>query len=165
MRNLAFHRAGLDTEVQRKLLDPGHPHGAFWREVHGNCFDRSALDWCKLFADGRGKHHWRRVVESPDRFEADLYSVLCITDGEFADLVAKIRHYRDKFVAHLDEDRTMLLPALEKAKSAIAFLHARLVQQAGGSGDWSGLPTSPEELDHGFAQAAREARSVYAEAL
>jgi hypothetical protein len=23
MRNLAFHRAGLDTEVQRKLLDQG----------------------------------------------------------------------------------------------------------------------------------------------
>jgi hypothetical protein len=105
------------------------------------------------------------VIESPDRFETGLYPALCITDGEFAELVEKIKHYRDKFVAHLDEERTMLLPALEKAKSAIAFLHARLVQQAGGSGDWSGLPTSPEELDHGFAQAAREARSVYAEAV
>ena len=163
MRNLAFHRDGRDTEVQRKLLEPRHPHGAFWREVHGNFFDRSVLDWCKLFADGKGKHHWRRAVESPDRFEMDLYAALDITVGEFAELVERVRCYRDKFVAHLDEEREMFVPALEKAKSAIVFLHERLVQQAGGSGDWRGLPTSPEELDHGFAQAIREARIVYAE--
>ena len=166
MRNLAFHRAGLDIEVQRKLLDPRCPQAAFWREVHGNFFDISVLDWCKLFADrNNGKHHWRRVVENPDRFEADLYTTLGVTADEFTTLITKIKHYRDKFVAHLDEEQTMLLPALEVAKRAIVFLHERLVQQAGGYGDWWSLPTSPEELGQGFAQASREAQRVYAEAL
>ena len=59
----------------------------------------------------------------------------------------------------------MLLPALETAKGAIVFLHERLVQQAGGYGDWQGLPTTAEQLDRGFAQASQEAQSVYAEAL
>ena len=165
MRNLAFHRAGVDIEVQRKLLDPRRPQVAFWREVHGNFFDISVLDWCKLFADNNGKHHWRRVVEDPGRFEAGLYTTLGVTAAEFTTLITKIKHYRDKFVAHLDDEQTMLLPALETAKSAIVFLHERLVQQAGGSGDWLNLPTSPEELAQGFAQASREAQSVYAEAL
>ena len=130
MRNLAFHRAGRDIEVQSKLLDPKHPKAAFWREAHGNFFDISVLDWCKLFADREGKHHWRRVVKNPDRFEADLYT------DEFTSMIAKIKHYRDKFVAHLDQERTMLLPALDVARGAIVFLHERLVQQAG-HGDWS----------------------------
>jgi hypothetical protein len=162
MRNLAFHRAGL--EVQGKLLDQKQAHGAFWLEVHGNFFDKSVLDWCKLFADNRGKHHWRRVVESPDRFAMELYAALGVTVSEFDGLVEKVKRYRDRFVAHLDEEREMLLPALETAKGAVIFLHKRLVKQAAGSGDWRGLPTSPEELEQGFAQATREARSVYAEA-
>jgi hypothetical protein len=57
MRNLAFHRAGRDIEVQRKLLDRRHRQGGFWREAHGNFFDISVLDWCKMFADREGKHH------------------------------------------------------------------------------------------------------------
>jgi hypothetical protein len=163
LRNLAFHRAGLDTEVERKLLDPRHPQAAFWREVRGNFFDISVLEWCKLFAEGKkGKHHWRRVVDNPDRFEADLYTTLGVTAAEFTTLITKIKDYRDKFVAHLDEERTMLLPALEVARRAIVFLHERLVQQAGAGGDWSNLPTSREELD---AQASREAQSVYTETL
>jgi hypothetical protein len=150
--------APVGIEVQSKLLDPKHPKAAFWREAHGNFFDISVLDWCKLFADREGKHHWRRVVKNPDRFEADLYT------DEFTSMIAKIKHYRDKFVAHLDQERTMLLPALDVARGAIVFLHERLVQPAG-HGDWSSQPTSPEELEQGFAQAFREAQSVYAEAL
>jgi hypothetical protein len=79
-------------------------------------------------------------------------------------LITNIKLYRDKFVAHLDEERTTLLPALDVARGAIVFLHERLVQQAGGYGDWSNLPTSPEELGEGFAQASLEAQSVYASA-
>jgi hypothetical protein len=169
MRNLAYHRAGLDIEVQGKLLDPRCPQAAFWREVHGNFFDISVLDWCKLFVDRKngdwGEQHWRRVVDEPDRFEADLYATLGVTADKFTTLIKKIKHYRNKFVAHLDDERTMLLPALEKAKIAIAFLHGRLVQQAGGCGDWRGLPTTAEQLDRGFTQAFQEAQSVYAEAL
>jgi hypothetical protein len=165
MRNLAFHRAGLENEVKRNLFNPNHPQGGFRLQAHGNFFDISVLDWCKLFADWKGEHHWRRVVDEDDRFRADLYATLGVTSDAFTTLITNIKDYRDKFVAHLDKEREMLLPALDTAKGAIVFLHGRLVQQAGGCGDWSGLPTSPEQLEQGFAQAVREARSVYADAL
>ena len=163
---LPSRRAG--HRIERNLFNPNHPQGAFWLEAHGNFFDISVLEWCKLFADRNrddwGEHHWRRVVENPDRFEADLYRTLGLTADAFAELIKNIKGYRDQFVAHLDEKREMLLPALETAKKSIAFLHERLVQQADGHGDWSGLPTSPEQLEQGFTHACREARSVYAEA-
>jgi hypothetical protein len=161
MRNLAFHRAGLDIEVQRKLFDPRCAQAAFWLEVHGNFFDISVLDWCKLFADRKGKHHWRRVVEDPDRFEADLYTTLGVTADEFTTLITKINHYRNKFVAHLDEEQTMLLPALEVARRAIVFLHERLAQEVRTYEDWQGLHATAEQLDRGFTQAFQEAQRVY----
>jgi hypothetical protein len=161
MRNLAFHRAGLQAAVQRNLL----PQVEFWRQAHGNFIDICVLDWCKLFADRRGEHHWRRVIDEPDRFAADLYTSLGVTTDEFTTLITNIKLYRDKFVAHLDQERTMLLPSLEVARKAIAFLHERLAQQARSYGDWQGLPTTAEQLDRSSTQAFQEAQSVYAEAL
>jgi hypothetical protein len=83
MRNLSFHRAGMQPDVQRGLLMASHPRGAFWREVHANFFDICILEWCKLFVDRNrhewGEHHWRRVFDDPDRFEAALYSAINVT--------------------------------------------------------------------------------------
>ena len=90
---------------------------------------------------------------------------LGVTPVEFANLIAKVKHYRDKFVAHLDQDRTMHLPDLEVPKKCIAFLHERLVRQRNDSQDWLGQPTTAEQLEQGYARASREATSVYDEAL
>jgi hypothetical protein len=165
MRNLAFHRAGMQGEVQFNLFAPTHPQGAFWREAHGNFIDICVLDWCKLFADPKGKHHWRRVIDEPDRFKADLCATLGVTVAEFATLITQVRRYRDSFVAHLDNERMMRLPTLELPKRSIAFLHERLPQEARSYEDWEGLPTTAEQLDQGFTCALHEAQSVYAEAL
>jgi hypothetical protein len=171
MRNLAFHRAGMQPQVQRNLLTPAHPQGAFWREAHANFFDICVLEWCKLFADrdrnGWGKHHWRRVVNEPDRFEEDLCTTLGVTAAQFDDLIAKVKDYRNTFVAHRDEDRMAHLPMLELPKKAIAFLHERLAREAPSLQDWQcrGLPTTAEQLDFVFTQAFQDAQSVYADAL
>jgi hypothetical protein len=44
MRNLAYHRAGLSAGVQSNLLNPTHPQGGFWLDVHGNFLDTCVLD-------------------------------------------------------------------------------------------------------------------------
>ena len=166
MRNLASHRAGGQAKLRDNLLNPNYtPEGDFWIQVHGNFLDTCVLDWCKLFADKDGKHHWRRVVDNPDCFETDLYATLGVTDTEFETQVEAIRHYRDKFVAHLDQERTMFLPTLEVARKAIVFLHERLVQQAPSQEDWRGLPASAEQFERVFTQASEQAKRVYDEAL
>jgi hypothetical protein len=150
LRNLAFHRAGLDRRVQRALLMSPHPQFEFWREAHVNFLDVCVLEWCKLFADRRGQHHWRRIIDIDDHdgVEADLYRRLSVTPDEFAKLIEKAKHYRDKFIAHLDEERIMRLPNLELAKKSVVFLYGRLVQRA-----------TAERLDQDFTQALQKART------
>jgi hypothetical protein len=154
LRNLAFFRAGLQGEVQRILLRPPHPQFEFWREAHVNFLDICILEWCKLFADPKSEHHWRRVIDDHDGFEADLYATLSVTADEFAKLIKQARHYRDKLVAHLDEERIMRPPKLDLPKKSIVFLHGRLVPHA-----------TSKQLEQDFAQALQKAQTVYAEAL
>ena len=167
MRNLAFFRAGLQPEVPPKLFARTHPQGWFWREAHGNFLDMCVLDWCKLFADHNGKHYWRRVVTEPERFKADLCMTLGVTAAEFAELIAVVKDYRDRFIAHLDDERTMRFPKLELPQKAVAFLHGRLAQQPHSHEDWQrlGLPETAEEMGRGFSRSFQEAQSVYAEAM
>jgi hypothetical protein len=132
-RNVAFYRAGWADHAQ-PLLSERHPKGSFWRQVNSNFFDMAVLDWCKLFGDPKeiprkklGKHHWRRVVSDPNGFEIRLLAQLS-TDAEgFAALIAKMRGYRDKFVAHLDNERIMYLPELEAAHIAVTFYYRHIV--------------------------------------
>ena len=163
MRNLAFHRAGADPVVKDSLRTPHQPQGEFWIQAHGNFLDSCVLDWCKLFTDYDGEHHWHRVIDERKGFKKDLYTTL--GGADFAEQSEKIRRYRHEFVGHLDQERTMILPTLELAKKAIAFLHERLIQQAPDRKDWRDLPSTAEQLDRVFMRASEAAQSVYGEAL
>jgi hypothetical protein len=167
MRSLAFFRAGLQPEVPPKLFARTHPQGWFWRGVHGNFMDMCVLDWCKLFADYKSEHHWHRVVDDRVRFKKDLCAALGIRSAEFTKMIKEVEHYRNKFVAHLDEERVMRFPKWELPKKAVAFLHEHLAQQAHSHEDWRrlGLPATAEEMDRGSARSFQEAQSVYAEAM
>jgi hypothetical protein len=157
MRNLAFHRAGAEIEVKDNLLNRNHPQGEFWIQGHGNFLDTCVLDWCKLFADYKSEHHWHRVVDDKARFKKDLYTTPGIRGAEFTKTIKEVKHYRDKFVAHLDEERTMFLPALEVARKAVLFLDEHLAQQL--ADEWRGLPALAER------RASEQAKSVYDEAV
>jgi hypothetical protein len=69
-----------------------------------------------------------------------------------------MRQYRDKFLAHLDSDEVMNIPALDIAKRAVWFYHAYVVQHEAQPGDLAGLPV---KLDAGYSQCEDEARTVY----
>ena len=111
------------------------------------------LEWCKLFAHRKSVHHWRRVIDDHDRFEADLYATLSVTVDEFAKLITDFKHYRDKFVAHLNEEQIMRPPKLDLPKKSVVFLYGRLV------------PDAAERLDRDYVQAIGKAQTIYAEAL
>jgi len=59
-RNVAYYRTGHD--VARGL-------GNFWRTTDGNFLDMAVLEWCKLFADPRGKHYWKKVIPTLGRVD------------------------------------------------------------------------------------------------
>jgi len=100
----------------------------FWKNANSGCVDIAVLEWCKLFTEVRGKHYWAKSVPDEDAFKQDLYARLEVTEPEFARYGKAIKHYRDKFVAHLDEEAAMFIPRLRQARRSVAFvaLHVNL---------------------------------------
>jgi hypothetical protein len=102
----------------------------------------------------------RRVVSDPNGFEIRLLAQLS-TDAEgFAALIAKMRDYRDKFVAHLDNERIMYLPELEAAHIAVTFYYRHIVEAEAKPGELAGLP-GVDEFARGNDQCTQEAAQVY----
>jgi len=161
LRNLAYYRTG-HGQHGRHLLDASEPTVNFWRQANSNFIDMCVLDWCKLFADKRAVHYWRKIVSDPAKFEADLQAHLNVTPNEFQELIDKVRVYRDKFVAHLDELNDMDIPTLDLLAKAICFYHSHIVTEEIQPGDLAGIPTdTPEKFNRGYDQCVQEAECVF----
>jgi hypothetical protein len=167
MRNVAFYRAG-HLEEFKPLLSERNPKDAnFWRQVNGNFIDIAVLDWCKLFGNKKStprhnlaKHHWRRVVSAPGVFEAELLAHLQMDEARLEALIAKMRSYRDQFIAHLDNKRVMHIPELDPAYAAVVFYHWYIVEREARPGDLAGLP-GVFELERGYSECCDDATQIY----
>jgi hypothetical protein len=161
LRNIAYYRTGQGPQG-RHLLDPSEPTVNFWRQANSNFIDMCVLDWCKLFADKRAVHHWRKIVSDPTKFEIDLLVHLKLTQKEFQKLIDMVRCCRNKFIAHLDEHNVMNIPMLDLLAKAIWFYHAHLVMNEVQPGDLAGIPTdTSDKLNRGYDQCVDEALCVF----
>lgn len=96
--------------------------------VNGNFLDIAVLEWCKLFADNRGKHFWRKAISDNGTFQAGLLAELRLTEADFEDYVNQMRTYRDKFIAHLDSEEVMHIPLLQTAVNSTVYLYDYLLE-------------------------------------
>lgn len=119
-RNLAYYNAGRRGRSLRI-------NTLFWRTIGDNLYDLCILDWCKLFGDPRDPHYWANVVTAPSAFERQLYGRIIIAPPVFAIYRKAFRHYRDKFVAHLDDDRLMALPNMDVARAAVEIYYEHVL--------------------------------------
>jgi len=152
---MAHYRAA-SAEEYRTLLEM-----SFWANANRNCMDHCVLEWCKLFADPKDKHCWRNVVSNPEDFNDSLLDHLGVTASEFEEEIRIMRVYRDKFVAHLDSERTMNIPALKVAYKSVAFYHVRVVSEAAAA-DLQGLQL---DFERGYQEEVAEASRVYGAAI
>lgn len=105
------------------------PKDDFWLTSSGNFLDTCVLDWCKLFADKRAKHYWEGLVSDKQAFLAGLLKALGISETEFSEIIRDIRRYRDKFIAHLDDQNVMEIPDLKVPKDSTMFLYKHLLTE------------------------------------
>ena len=132
-RNLAYYRAGWPGGV------PSFPSNDLWRTLNSNFLDIAVIEWCKVFAETKAIHNWRRVVLHPDVFLPQMYSDSGATKDEWDVYVCKMRLYLDKFLAHLDREPTMHIPNMGLAQSAIFYIYDTMkAEQLGGV--FRGLP-------------------------
>lgn len=140
LRNLAFYKAGWK---KGEFVT----NDQFFVNANGNFLDICVLEWCKLFADKRGKHHWRKTITDQDAFFTELLRTLKLTEAEFESYIDAMRTYRDKFVAHLDLEETMYPPKLRTARKSVSFLYGYLLAH--------------EEVDGCFQSAPQKASRFY----
>jgi hypothetical protein len=81
------------------------------------------LEWCKLFADSRGKHYWRKVITELIAFFEGVLNALHMTEDEFETYIVEVKSYRDEFIAHLDSEEVMHIPHLNAAKQSASYLY------------------------------------------
>ena len=132
-RNRAFYLAGWNGDQPRR-------QSAFWNTVNGNFMDIAVMEWCKLFADERGKHYWTRLVSDPGAFWPALLGAIGATQEEFEATREEMLKYRDKFVGHPDEEEVMHIPRLDLAWAATQYLHAHIVANEAEPDIFHGLP-------------------------
>ena len=133
-RNLAYTRAWT-REIG------GRDYSQILITINNNFIDMAVMEWCKIFADKRGKHYWESIVNYQN-FKIDMLSHICIKEARFENYIKEMLHYRDKFIAHLDDEDTMNIPRLDIAEKAVLFLYDHLVLQEASEGDLDQLPTN-----------------------
>ena len=128
--------------------------------------DIAVLEWCKLFADPKDKHFWKSVI-ADKAFELELYSE---SGGEsyLADYIKSVRKYRDKFLAHLDDDLTYTPPEMELAWITIKRYHKHIVDHEITVHDLRGLPNNlgafyESQLEDAEAEYTKIARQLSGE--
>lgn len=153
LRNSAFYRSGWRNG--RRVF-----REQFWVNANGNFLDIAVLEWCKLFADQKSKHHWRKVVTDQDQFLNGLLATLEITEAELSSYGSEMRTYRDKFVAHLDEEPRANIPRLKVAKASVVYLYDHLLANEEENGCFHDAPASATAF---YQRFEREGRRAYRE--
>ena len=115
IRNLAYYREGANKKPRQNTQ--------FWVTVGGNFIDIAVLEWCKLFVEWKGSHHWRQITDDEKVFQENLFKHLGMDGSAFAAYVDEVKTYRDKFIAHLDDERVMNIPKMDIAIQSIFFLY------------------------------------------
>jgi hypothetical protein len=154
---ILWRRRGLNQEAA--LKGGGNQ---FWVTTNGNNFDICVLEWCKLFGEDRGQHHWGKVVMRKSDFQQDLLSHIRMTPEQFEVYIKKMRQYRDKFVAHLDNEPVMYFPELRTARRSAAFLYRYLLQYEDDGGFFPESPASARDI---YVSCLITGRRVYATSL
>lgn len=138
VRNAAYF------EAHSKRVKQLMPDAEYWQTVDNNFLDMCVLEWTKLFGEWNGQHHWRQVIEDRDTFWKGLLKELVMKKPEFDQFRESVVEYRDRFVAHLDEDTTMNIPLLAPIRESTFYLYSYLFEYEKTALDAPILPGSIE---------------------
>lgn len=116
------------------------------------------LEFCKLFAEKRGRHHWRKVVSDQTAFLTGLLPTLGMNETELNEYIQTFRFYRNKYLAHLDEETTGNFPDLGPGKDAVSYLYDYILEHED-EGDFF-LDASATAADF-YADRKEEAAEIY----
>jgi len=150
LRNLAYLEAMAECQESWE-------HAEFWIAAHNNFLDVGILEWCKLFAESTGKHYWAQSISDHPAFLVELVQATGKSDSEFSEYRDGLRRYRNRFLAHLDEDNVYRLPRMTAAVSSTKLLLTWLVEK---EDNCDALPTDHVTGEVFYVHVLEHARAV-----
>lgn len=145
IRNAAYYRGAAS-------LGSFDPSNQFAVTARNNFLEMAFLDWCKLFSEKRGKHHWSKILPDEPSFMSALLSDLAITEAQFKDFTQSVAHYRDKVIAHADIYDVIDIPKLDTIISSTIYLYEKLREHCG----CEPTPAAPDNLKATFLRVQNE---------
>ncbi len=118
--NIAAYRVNWQSEnnVRHQRVDSD-----FWMRANSAFFDMAVIEWCKLFSDNNGKHHWSLTFPKKQEWKNLLLRHMQLDEDAYDFELHKIRSYRNSYVAHLDEPKSMTYPLTEFMLKSSEFLY------------------------------------------
>ena len=91
--------------------------------MNGNFLDIAVLEWCKLFAEKNGKHHWSCTFKDKTEWKKKLFASMDMSQSKFKEELKLVSDYRNKFVAHSDDPVAMNYPYTNFMLKSASYLH------------------------------------------
>lgn len=151
LQNSAYYRGGASVLTEVKMPDQ------FAIVSRNNFLEVAILNWCKLFADAGGKHHYKKVILDAAKFETRLSTALKMELSAFEDAAKAVAHYRNKEIAHADVYYEIDIPRLDLLIESTIQLYKALRDQCGEEP----TPIAPSNLHATFQREQDIGRSNF----
>ena len=98
---------------------------SFWKRANGNFLDIAVLEWCKVFSERNGEHHWSRIFKLRQDWMREFLQHMGMSQKEFHAELQRVLKYRNKYVAHL-EPIPMKYPSVDFLLQSISYLYEKI---------------------------------------
>jgi hypothetical protein len=115
----------------------------FWKRANGNFLDIAVLEWCKVFSEKNGEHHWSRIFKHKQEWMREFCQYMNMSQKEFHAELQRVVKYRNKYVAHL-QPIPMKYPSMDFLLKSVSYLYGKIHSDA---------LTKDAVIDYGFTAA------------
>jgi hypothetical protein len=128
----------------------------YWILISNNFLDVAILEWCKVFGSTSDATHWTSNVLDRAAFRTGLLEKLKVTKDEWIAYRERVKTYRDKVIAHYDNNSTVIdHPDFCLALKACFYYYDMLISQL----KRGSISTSyPESLDDYYEESLAQAK-------
>lgn len=133
---LQIHREMAALNLFSGARTVSSPKEDLWFYFAGAAYRDAVIEWCKVFGRREDWSHWRAAAGvSAEVIYPRFLAAAGMSEGEWEEVRAAIKGFRDKALAHHDEDLVegvKEFPSLGQAEKAAFAMYRELLKLAGG---------------------------------
>lgn len=104
--------------------------GRLFTTIRSNYFDIAVLDWMLLFGNRDDPHHFKKLITDSASFKRDLLLKLNFNESEWTTYRDELKKFRDKRVAHFEQNTDVIVPSLDKALVCVSEYYKALIEES-----------------------------------